>query len=724
MAEHAEQCIVCLEDLDHAPRLDDADPSLVIAKNDLEGTAQQHNTNPPQHNGSNGQQLIAVIKTCNHVLHDVCLKEWTQKANSCPICRTQFNKVEVRESTTGELCPSCSCPPTTFDLYTDFGCLGPTISEYEVKDKKQIADFDPLAWIEEQEQEELIDRPCPICGTQDDEDQLLLCDSCDAPYHTYCVNLDNVPEGHWFCMECDPHEGGNIQAAAAAESEIHDESTILPHRLRPAAVPTRRHRTLAQLRQSRRGGRVRATAWEGAWNQIANRVHEATGFDLDYEGQDELQQYRQAQAAHSRSAAEEREAREWAQRMRIADRQGAGRQFANNLRSRPAPAYQPPQESEAERRAWAAYERARQEQIPGGTSPSKKRKATESPREQQGQPEQPERKLKRPRTRRNRPQENAGSSSEHNTEAVATNGRAASHTSTPRRSPSRTTAPAAAPAAAAPAPSFLSSLLKEVEESAKGEHNDSDTPFTNGGATSPGIEHSSPILSPSPSAYSTPRPLSLTPPPGRSVSPRQTSLSSIVEPIYPIPNPADYSPNRPTSQRSPATPPHTNGLRHPQPLPGRAHHALSGSPSNRPSALDGLSGDEVEKRKDGVKAMVRHALDLNWKSRLTKEQYSTTVRKVSRKLVERMPDPEFIGGREKLRWEGIMRKECDDCVRACGFDRGQNQSQSGQTGGQSASQSRGQNSGQSSGMASASGSGNGSHNENARPQTPREGVTV
>lgn len=615
---------------------------------------------------------------------------------------------------------SCALPvpvvPPRLDLYTDFWFLGPTISEYEVKDKKQIADFDPLAWIEEQEQEELIDRPCPICSTQDDEDQLLLCDSCDAPYHTYCVNLDHVPEGHWFCMECDPHEGGNIQAAAAAESGIHDESAILPHRLRPAAVPTRRHRTLAQLRQSRRGGRVRATAWEGAWNQIANRVHEATGFDLDYEGQDELQQYRQAQAAHSRSAAQEREAREWAQRIRIADRQGAGRQFANNLRSRPAPAYQapaPPQESDAERRAWAAYERARQEQIPGGTSPSRKRKATESPRESQGQPEQPERKLKRPRTRRNRPQENAGSSSEHNAEAVDTNGRTASHRSTPRRSPPRTTAQAAAPAAAAPAPSFLSSLLKEVEESAKGEHNDSDTPFSNGGAASPGNEHSSPILSPSPGAYSTPRPLSLTPPPGRSVSPRQTSLSSIVEPIYPIPNPADYSPNRPTSQRSPATPPHTNGLRHPQPLPGRAHRAL-GSPTHRSSALEGLSGAEVEKRKSGVRTMVKITLDKHWRNKLSSDEYSTTWRKVSRKLYERMPDPELLAAQEKMKWEAIIKKEVGDCVKACGFDRGQSHAQS---------TSMASGSGSANQSANASRSHN-DHNENSKPQTPREGVTV
>ena len=493
---------------------------------------------------------------------------------------------------------------------------------------------------------------------------------------------------------------------------MHDESAILPHRLRPAAVPTRRHRTLAQLRQSRRGGRVRATAWEGAWNQIANRVHEATGFDLDYEGQDELQQYRQAQAAHSRSAAQEREAREWAQRIRIADRQGAGRQFASNLRSRPAPAYQapaPPQESEAERRAWAAYERARQEQIPGGTSPSRKRKATESPREPQGQPEQPERKLKRPRTRRNRPQENAGSSSEHNTEVVATNGRAASHTSTPRRSPPRTVTPAAA----APGPSFLSSLLKEVEESAKGEHNDLDTPFTNGGAASPGIERSSPILSPSPSAYSTPRPLSLTPPPGRSVSPRQTSLSSIVEPIYPIPNPADYSPNRPTSQRSPATPPHTNGLKHPQPLPNRAHRAL-GSPSHRPSALEGLSGDEVEKRKSGVRTMVKIALDKQWRNKLSSDEYSTTWRKVSRKLYERMPDPELLAGQEKIKWEAIIKKEVGDCVKACGFDCGQSHAQGGGMVGESGSANQSANSSRS----------HNDHNENSKPQTPREGVTV
>lgn len=99
----ADQCIVCLEDLDHTPNLDEVDPRSVIAENGhLDGTKSPK----PQLNTSDEQQLIAVIQTCQHVLHDTCLKEWTQKANSCPICRTQFNKVEVRGTTIGKLLTS------------------------------------------------------------------------------------------------------------------------------------------------------------------------------------------------------------------------------------------------------------------------------------------------------------------------------------------------------------------------------------------------------------------------------------------------------------------------------------------------------------------------------------------------------------------------------------------------------------------------------------------
>jgi hypothetical protein len=34
---------------------------------------------------------------CGHILHNVCLKPWVERANSCPICRRSFNMVELSD---------------------------------------------------------------------------------------------------------------------------------------------------------------------------------------------------------------------------------------------------------------------------------------------------------------------------------------------------------------------------------------------------------------------------------------------------------------------------------------------------------------------------------------------------------------------------------------------------------------------------------------------------
>src|SRR6187402_2817219 len=89
---------------------------------------------------------------------------------------------------------------------------GTVLSEYAVEDKKQVAEFDPNAWIEENDMADEEANPCPICNESDQEDVLLLCDGCDAPYHTHCIGLDRVPNGHWFCMEC-AEDGAYSRAA-------------------------------------------------------------------------------------------------------------------------------------------------------------------------------------------------------------------------------------------------------------------------------------------------------------------------------------------------------------------------------------------------------------------------------------------------------------------------------------------------------------------------------
>lgn len=45
---------------------------------------------------------------------------------------------------------------------------------------------------------------CTLCGTSDNDDQLLFCDDCDRGYHMYCLDppLQEPPEGSWSCHLC------------------------------------------------------------------------------------------------------------------------------------------------------------------------------------------------------------------------------------------------------------------------------------------------------------------------------------------------------------------------------------------------------------------------------------------------------------------------------------------------------------------------------------------
>tara|TARA_B100000674_G_C37177706_1_gene618227 strand:- start:90 stop:443 length:354 start_codon:yes stop_codon:yes gene_type:complete len=62
---------------------------------------------------------------------------------------------------------------------------------------------------------------CEHCGSGEAEDRMILCDSCDRGFHTFCLDppLDAVPSGEWFCATC-------TAARAAAGSDSESEATI------------------------------------------------------------------------------------------------------------------------------------------------------------------------------------------------------------------------------------------------------------------------------------------------------------------------------------------------------------------------------------------------------------------------------------------------------------------------------------------------------------------
>ncbi|ETV92787.1 hypothetical protein, variant [Aphanomyces invadans] len=73
--------------------------------------------------------------------------------------------------------------------------------------------------------------PCRVCGKVDQEEFLVLCDGCDAPFHTFCHhgciccqqkprnNFNKsfaVPEGDWFCKLC----AGRVPALKPKQSPL------------------------------------------------------------------------------------------------------------------------------------------------------------------------------------------------------------------------------------------------------------------------------------------------------------------------------------------------------------------------------------------------------------------------------------------------------------------------------------------------------------------------
>jgi hypothetical protein len=61
---------------------------------------------------------------------------------------------------------------------------------------------------------------CRACGKGRPAHNLLMCDGCDAAYHTGCLRprLAAVPEGEWFCPGCDSEiRGSRLDAAGAIE---------------------------------------------------------------------------------------------------------------------------------------------------------------------------------------------------------------------------------------------------------------------------------------------------------------------------------------------------------------------------------------------------------------------------------------------------------------------------------------------------------------------------
>ncbi|EFR04749.1 hypothetical protein MGYG_07757 [Nannizzia gypsea CBS 118893] len=590
----SDTCIVCLGDLGEGDAADVV-PSLVTA------TIQA-----PKENTAIEAVEIAHLLPRGHNLHHECLKPWVERANSCPICRQNFNVVELTSKVGG-----------------------PAVSSYVVEDRVQVADIDPSMLGDDLLEYTDEFQPCSICGDDDNEAVLLLCDGCDVASHTYCLGLDSVPSGPWFCMQC----------SLVSSPIVNNMPMRLTHR-----------RTRADQRRYVASNQVNALHWARVWQSVWDQLH----LDLDFPFDDEedngagrtLLQRRQEETNL-------REFRAWERRIRVAERQGGSSRLREAVPallemrrgwpSRPRPRIQTPEpESIDEIRAWNAFERANAVQEGAACNRRKRKSPTASPVEPE--PAQPERKLKRPRTKR---PEALADILDHGGESSSRGGGRLPNgddQSLNSHSPPS-------------GPSFLQSLLREVEESSTpnlhaGPLRLATLPYNPTDMNSSGP--SSPALSPLSSSRSSSRPSSTTPPP-RSLDsvPSDFNFSS-----------PEFSPSRsPAATRSSSS--EENLRRSRRRIPGSRQpcHDLSPSPpqlrSNESSPTRGLSLST----KSHLQKMVSSALKPYYRRKeVSKEEYTDINRRISRLLYDQVDASGTLDSETKSKLAIIASEEVSKAV--------------------------------------------------------------
>jgi hypothetical protein len=142
------------------------------------------------------------LDSCGHVYCHPCIEEWLQVSNTCPLCKRGVSKLSRHTS-------------------DEAGLVKTEVSTVASQDRR-VPRVEELTASTRAALEAEHDVVCTVCGGGGDDHLLILCDSCDSGYHTYCCGLASMTPNtireldEWYCPDCRPTHGSSDPFAPSA----------------------------------------------------------------------------------------------------------------------------------------------------------------------------------------------------------------------------------------------------------------------------------------------------------------------------------------------------------------------------------------------------------------------------------------------------------------------------------------------------------------------------
>lgn len=209
---------------------------------------------------------------CSHSYHNQCLLEWSETSNTCPYCRAEYHEVEILQTPDGSVLRSYKVDPVQI----------PAV----VEDEEALFDEEDIYFSSEEESEpeaqiaEIM--RCVVCGSQDQEQVLMLCDACDDCYHSFCLGLDELPCGSFNCPTCltvgsrAPIDSDSVIRTVESVRALRSSRTLRrsSRRARDTRPRQAQHQNTTRQRQLR--------TWTRAWERVRQRTWSRLNAELEY----------------------------------------------------------------------------------------------------------------------------------------------------------------------------------------------------------------------------------------------------------------------------------------------------------------------------------------------------------------------------------------------------------------------------------------------------------